>query len=101
MPVIIVHGPPTESAQALLHKVNQAVAGALGLRPVDVHSMFSPAGPAATGEQPDSAWPTALLHGRARPPELMAAAVNGVSAVLAEEFDVAPGRVWVQWVLTG
>lgn len=86
-----------DAAAAMLQQVTGAVAGALALRPDDVHAMFVEAKSAATGDRRVAPWPVATLHGSARASAAMDEAARALADVLAEAWHTARDEVWVQW----
>lgn len=100
MPVVLIAAAPRASmtaTRAMLAEVNGAIAAGLGLAPRDVYSSFVATPVAMLGDYSVEPWPVAIVHGRARAPEQMAAALDGVRAVLAEMFECSPDAVWAQW----
>jgi hypothetical protein len=100
MPVVLVSAAPCASVVAtrtMLAQINRAVASGLGLAPHDVYATFTATPVAMLGDGPVEPWPIAILHGSARAPERMAAALDGVRAVLAQTYECATDSVWAQW----
>ncbi|RII15623.1 hypothetical protein DSC45_17480 [Streptomyces sp. YIM 130001] len=99
MPVIqvcAVSGGPERDA-ARLAALCRATAGELGLPDSGVIAVLTPVTATASGESALPSWPLAVVHGSPRPAAAMDAALRQAGRVLAEEWDVPAGDVWVEW----
>ncbi|MET9255158.1 hypothetical protein [Streptomyces sp. NPDC003717] len=100
MPVIQVSAPGTGDAQrdaARLTALCRAVADELGLPGSGVVAALTAVSATVTGRGPVAAWPTAVVHGSARPAPATEAALEAAGRVLAAQWGVAPDEVWVEW----
>lgn len=104
MPLVTVALLPHPAEEALLSRVADAVADALGLAAGDVIALTTPVRTAAvSGRGPlTTRWPIVTVHGSDRGEEAMRAALTAAEhAIMAwgESNGVAIEGVWTEWAL--
>jgi hypothetical protein len=102
MPVLTVTAAALESRDAnlaALRRLGAAVADALGLDPGDVYAAQVNADAAVLGDREVTPWPVIVLHGRAREPDRMAAALTAAEQVACQIWQCASDAVWAQWAV--